>query len=186
MLKKVRTEGCVSIIMNTHRTSHQSQGDVIQLKNLVKKVEERLFLDYDKRFAAGIMHRLNDFVGEINHLYNQDSLAVFVNDDIALLHRMTIPVKDRVEVGNAFSLRDLIRAENESAGYYVLVLSRRNARLLEAYNNQVALFLAKAMEFEGMHGTERLMDGGNLCRPKTARNKEQASLRRQRSTDSRG
>lgn len=137
MLKKVRTEGCVSIIMNTHRTSPQSQGDVIQLKNLVKKAEERLFLDYDKNFAAGIMYRLNEFVSEINHLYNQDSLGVFVNNDIAVLHRMTIPVKDRVEIGDTFSIRDLIHAENESAGFYVLVLSRRNARLLEAYNNQV-------------------------------------------------
>ena len=76
MLKKVREEGCVSILMNTHRTSPQSQGDVIQLKNLIRKAEDRLSLDYDKAFAASIMYRLNEFASEINHLYNQDSRTV--------------------------------------------------------------------------------------------------------------
>jgi len=43
LLKKVKdiyVEGCVSIIMNTHRTKPNNQKDLINLKNLIKNAEE--------------------------------------------------------------------------------------------------------------------------------------------------
>ena len=134
-LKNVQTRGCVSIIFNTHRTSPESQKDVIQLKNLIRDAGLRLKQHYDAEFAEMIVARLEEFTAEFNHLYNLDSMAVFVNEDTAEVVRMAIPVYDRVDVGTNFVVRDLVRAANESAGYYVLVLSRRQARLIEAYNS---------------------------------------------------
>ena len=134
-LTKVQSKGCVSIIFNTHRTSPESQQDVIQLKNLIREAESRLKSEYDPAFAQLISKRLEEFTGEFNHLYNLDSMAVFVNEDTAEAVRMAIPVKDRVEVGTNFVVRDLVRSASESAGYYVLVLSRRQARMIEAYNS---------------------------------------------------
>ena len=133
-LKKVHTEGCVSILLNTHRTSPESQQDVIQLKNLLREAESKLAKAYDSEFAQSIADKLEELTSELNHLYNLDSMAVFVNGEIAEVVRMAIPVRDRVEVGTNFVVRDLIRAANESARYYVLVLSRKQARMIEAYN----------------------------------------------------
>jgi hypothetical protein len=41
-LKDVVSPGCVTIIMNTHRTKPENIQDPITLKNLVTEAEERL------------------------------------------------------------------------------------------------------------------------------------------------
>ncbi len=142
-VKDIQSEGCVSIILNTHRTKPDNQKDAITLKNLVKEAEERLLNDYDKRFAGSIIEKLKNLADTIDHNYNLESLVLFVNADFADYTRMLIEVGDRVIIDNTFATRDLVRAMHQEAGYYILVLSRQNARLIEAYNDQVV------QEFKG-------------------------------------
>lgn len=142
-VKEIRSEGCVSIILNTHRTKPDNQKDAITLKNLIKKTEERLLNDYDKRFASFIIKKLKNLANTINHNFNLESLVLFVNADFAEYTRIPIEVEDRVIIDNTFATRDLVRAMHQATGYYVLVLSRQNARLIEAYNDKVV------QEFKG-------------------------------------
>ncbi len=137
IVKDIQSEGCVSIILNTHRTKPDNQKDAITLKNLVKEAEERLLNDYDKRFAGSIIEKLKNLADTIDHNHNLESLVLFVNADFADYARMLIEVGDRVIIDNTFATRDLVRAMHQEAGYYILVLSRQNARLIEAYNDQV-------------------------------------------------
>lgn len=137
-LKDIQSECCVTIIMNTHRTKPDNQKDPLLLKNLVKEVEERLNNDYDKRFVWPIMEKLNELVEEIDHNYNQESLVIFVNDDgISEFTRLPIAVENRTVIDNTFATRDLVRATHLESNYYVLVLSRNEARMIEAHNNKV-------------------------------------------------
>lgn len=142
-VKEIRSEGCVSIILNTHRTKPDNQKDAITLKNLIKKTEERLLNDYDKRFASFIIKKLKNLANTINHNFNLESLVLFVNADFAEYTIIPIEVEDRVIIDNTFATRDLVRAMHQATGYYVLVLSRQNARLIEAYNDKVV------QEFKG-------------------------------------
>lgn len=142
-VKEIRSEGCVSIILNTHRMKPDNQKDAITLKDLIKKTEERLLNDYDKRFASFIIKKLKNLANTINHNFNLESLVLFVNADFAEYTRIPIEVKDRVIIDNTFATRDLVRAMHRATGYYVLVLSRQNARLIEAYNDKVV------QEFKG-------------------------------------
>lgn len=135
-LRKVEEDACLSIIFNTHRTSPESQQDIIALKNLMREGEAKLREEFPKD-ADKVMSNLNDLVESIDHLYNLDSMAIFVNSRIAEMVRLEIPVRDRAEVHRRFVLRDVMQAGNQSSAYYVLVLSRRQARLFEAYNNLV-------------------------------------------------
>ncbi len=135
ILKDIQSECCVTIILNTHRTKPENQKDAIILKNLIKEAEQRLFESFDKRFAKTIVEKIKIIGNNINHNFNLDSLILFINEDIAEFTRLTIPVKDRVIIDKTFATRDLIRAMHEQVSYYALVISRQNARLIEAQND---------------------------------------------------
>jgi len=136
-IKNIYSEPCVSIIMNTHRTKPENQKDVILLKNLVKEAEERLNSGYDKRLAREIIDKMNILTNSINHNFNLESLVIYINNDFADFTRLPVHVEDRVVIDNTFATRDIIRAMHQESSYYVLVLSRQNARLIEAYNKTV-------------------------------------------------
>lgn len=136
-LKDIVSENCVTIIMNTHRTSPDNKMDSTTLKNLISKAETRLLADMDKRGARNLIERLKNLEKEIDHTYNLDSLILFVNEDVAEYTRMAIPVVDRVIIDDTFATRDLIRSMRMETNYFVLVLSRSRARLIEAVNDAV-------------------------------------------------
>jgi hypothetical protein len=62
---------------------------------------------------------------------------LFVNEEIADFTRLPIAVEDRVIIDKSFATRDLIRALHKEKEYYVLVLSRDKARLIETFNDKV-------------------------------------------------
>ena len=136
-LKDIVSENCVTIIMNTHRTSPDNKMDPTTLKNLIKKAETRLLADMDKRGAWNLIERLKSLEEKIDHTYNLDSLILFVNEDVAEYTRMAIPVVDRVIIDDTFATRDLMRSMRMETNYFVLVLSRSRARLIEAVNDAV-------------------------------------------------
>ncbi len=135
--KNIYTEACVSIILNTHRTKPDNQKDEINLKNFVKQVEDRLKKSYDKRFVLPIIENLNRVIDSINHNFNLESLVIYANSDFAEFTRLPIKVDDRVVIDYSFATRDLIRAMHSNSAYYVLVLSRQQARLIEVYGDKV-------------------------------------------------
>jgi hypothetical protein len=148
-LKDITSECCVTITLATHRTKPDNQKDELNLKNLVKEVEERLYNDYEKRFVWPIMENLNALVEEIDHNYNLDGLVIFVNDQgIAEYTRLPIKVENRTVVDKTFATRDLVRAMHLESSYYVLVLSRDEARMIEAHNDKVVRELSTPFPIE--------------------------------------
>lgn len=135
LLKDIKSDCCVTIILNTHRTKPENQKDAIVLKNLIKEAESRLYEHFDKRFAKQIHTGIQKLSEKINHNYNLDSLILFVNEDIAEFIRLAVPVENRVIIDKTFATRDLIRASHQQISYYCLVLSRQKARLIEAQND---------------------------------------------------
>jgi hypothetical protein len=136
-LKDISSDCCVTIILNTHRTKPDNAKDSIALKNLIKEAETRLTDGYDKRVASTIIEKLRKLGEGINYRNNLDSLVLFVNEDIAEYIRLPLPVEDRVIIDKTFATRDLVRAMHREFPYYVLVLSRDKARLIEALSNKV-------------------------------------------------
>jgi hypothetical protein len=136
-LKDIISESCVTIILNTHRTSPDNKKDSLRLKNLIKEAEERLYADESKRDAKQLVERLEELESEIDHSHNLESLVLFVNEDIAEYTRLPIAVEERVVIDHTFATRDLVRALHLETNYYVLVLSQQKVRLLEAFNDKV-------------------------------------------------
>jgi len=136
-LKDIHTEGCVTLVLNTHRTKPDNLKDEILLKNLATEAEQRLNEQFDKRFAGAIMNNLNEVMAEIDHNYNLESLVVFANAEMADFARLPLAVEDRVIIDDTFATRDLVRAMHQDVSYYVLALSLQGARLIEAHTDKV-------------------------------------------------
>jgi hypothetical protein len=135
-LKDIRSDCCVTILLNTHRNTPQSKKDEIGLKNLVTEAENRLKEECDNETGNIIAGKLKELASNIDVRYNLESLALFANRDIAEFMRMPIEVEDRVVIGTSFATRDLVRMLHQELNYYVLVLSREKARLIEAAGNK--------------------------------------------------
>lgn len=136
-LKSIVAENCITIILNTHRTTPDNQKDIILLKNLIREAEDRLIENVDKRVAANLIERMNNLESTIDHTHNLESLILFVNDKVSEFIRLPMTVTDRVVIGDTFATRDLMRSLHLNSRYYVLVLSQQNARLIQAFNDKV-------------------------------------------------
>ncbi|QIK55530.1 hypothetical protein G7050_14310 [Dysgonomonas sp. HDW5A] len=136
-IKDLNGKLSVSIILNTHNTHPDNEKDAILLKNLQKEAEDRISEELDKRSAKVIIDKLDKLVNQIDHRFNTESLALFVNEDIAKYTRLPIAVNNRVIVDTSFATRDLVRALHTQQAYYTLVLGQDRARLIEAANGRV-------------------------------------------------
>lgn len=136
-LKNTTSDCCVTIILNTHRTLPDNEKDPIVLKNLIKEANTRLSAECNPQSSRRIQEKLHTLAATINHRDNLESLVLFVNEDIAEYTRLPIVVEDRVVIDKTFATRDLIRTLHKEREYYMLVLSRDKARLIEAFNDKV-------------------------------------------------
>lgn len=136
-VKDINKDGCVTIIMNTHRTKPANEQDPIQLKNLVSAAEKRLHEEFDKREVWPIMENLNKTIDKIDHNYHLESIVICTNADFGDYTRLPIAVEDRVVVDDNFATRDIIRALQQNHAYFVLALNRHKVRLIEAFNDRL-------------------------------------------------
>ena len=136
--KDVTSKCCVTIILATHRTKPDNEKDPIVLKNLVRDADKRIHADCgdDKELANSISEKLNKLAESIDHRHNLEGLALFVNETMAEFARLPLNVENRVVVDRTFHTRDLVRAINAQTSYYVLLLSRQSARLIEALSDK--------------------------------------------------
>lgn len=135
-LRKIKAANCITVVLNTHRTHPDAEQDAIVLKNLVSEAVSRLSAYEDKRVARALSEKLEALAKSVDHRKNLDSLVLFVNEDIEEIVRLPIAVTNRVVMGNSFATRDLVRSINLETHYYILVLHKDEARLIEALNDK--------------------------------------------------
>ncbi len=135
-LKDIKSDCCITILLNTHRDSSESKKDEIALKNLVTEAEKRLREECNEENGKIVSEKLRELASNIDARYNFESLALFVNRDIAEFIRMPVEVEDGIVIAKRFATRNLARMLHQQLNYYVLVLSREKARLIEAVGNK--------------------------------------------------
>lgn len=136
-LRETKANPAVSIFVKTHREHPANEKDPIALKNQLKVAEERLTNEYDKRTAATILDKIHAEFSEFNHNYNLDTLAIFASTDDVQVIRMPLDTIERVVISDSFATRDLVRDMASAVHFYTVVLTRDNARLIEASNDRV-------------------------------------------------
>jgi Bacterial archaeo-eukaryotic release factor family 3 len=153
VFKNIRAEGCVTIMLNTHRTAPDNLADHIELKRLLQTAEDRIRVDYskDKAFGDKLVKRIKDLAESIDHQHNLDSLILFVNQDVSEYTRLMISVEARVAIDDTFATRELVRAVQAESGYYVLVLSPQEARVIEAFNDKPITEIGSPFPYHNTH-----------------------------------
>ncbi|HQN55697.1 MAG TPA: hypothetical protein PLR24_00605 [Saprospiraceae bacterium] len=136
-LSEITAPVCVTLILNTHRTTPENQKDIIALKNLISETYERLQREHGSDIAKRYTAKLQGLAEDIDHYHNDHGLMLFVNDEIAEYLRLPIHVTDRVIIDKTFATRSIVRAMKRVSDYYVLVLSKGKARLIEASGDVV-------------------------------------------------
>ena len=136
-LRETTAKPAVSIFVKTHRQHPDNEQDPIALKNQLKVAEERITDEYDKNTAATILEKIHAETNDLNHNYNLDTLAIFASTDDVQVLRLPFDAKERVVIADYFATRDLVRDMASAVHYYVVVLGRDHARLIEAANNRV-------------------------------------------------
>ncbi len=161
LLQQMRSLPSVTITMPTHRTSPDNKQDPIRLKNLITEATNRLLKDFSKRDVELLLSRLSATADALDHEYNLDGLAIFVNRDFSRVYRLPFKLKERVVVDDQFHTRDLVFAMNRSPRYWVLVLSEKPTRLYEAVRSDLDEVTEGAfpMKYSGP-GAELPLPGG--------------------------
>ncbi len=136
-LTGIRGEACVTITAKSYRTHPDNQKDPIRVKNLIKEAEQRLRADYSAEIANDRISKLQQISSKIDHSLNLDGLLIVVNENTANYYQLPVAMESRVVINVRFAIRDLIRAMQEQSSYYILVLSRRQARLIKAANDHL-------------------------------------------------
>jgi len=135
-LSKIQAPACVTLVLNTHKTHPENKQDSIHLKNLITKANQRLKNEFGDAIAKDYTEKLNKIADSIDHSHNDHGLMLFVNDDIAEYLRLPLKLHDRVIIDETFATRPIVRALNRDTDYYVLVLSKGRARLIEASSEE--------------------------------------------------
>lgn len=130
---------CVSIYAPMVRAGHETQQNPIRFKNLVRRageaLEERGLAPKEaERFLAPAAALLDD-----NPFWQHQGsgLAVFVADGLLRHYRLPVEVRELAVVEDRFHLKPLLPMLSGDGRFYVLALSQKRVRLLEATRHSV-------------------------------------------------
>jgi hypothetical protein len=125
---------CVSIYMPTFRAGAETQQNPIRLKNLLRRVQERLvetgMKDTD---AAELMTPVRELVDDQAFWQTQsDGVAIFRSPQVFKAFRLPTPLDENAVVEHRFHLKPLFSLVNGDGRFYILALSLKNVRLIAA------------------------------------------------------
>jgi len=133
-----KSNPCVTISLNTHRTHPENTQDAIALKKLCDEAEERLVREFGKRPIALLLDKLELIPSEIDENHNLDSLHIFLSNTTKEIFKSTWPAKDdKIYISDSFALSSLIKSINRSIDYLILVVSQGGVKMFEATNDSV-------------------------------------------------
>jgi hypothetical protein len=138
-LASERSNPCVTISMNTHRTNPENQKDIIELQKLIKEAHDHVANEFGHLEVSNLLVKIDNLEKEIDVNYNLDSLHIFLSDSTKEIVKSPWPIsKNTVSAAENFVIKPLIKDLNRLEEYYILVLSQSDVRLLQAINDNIA------------------------------------------------
>lgn len=122
----------ISLYQPTHRHSPDNLQDPIMYKNLVRKIEDSLKKDYNKRDIEKIMLPFYDLADNKPFWeHAHDGLAILANKDGGIVYLLQRSVKELAVVADSFHIKPLIRTFQSADRYQVLGLNRSQFTIYE-------------------------------------------------------
>lgn len=136
-LSKITAPVCVTLVLRTHKIHPENKKDVILLKNQITEANQRLQSEYGEEIAKKYTEKLEKLAEEIDYRHNDHGLMLFVNDDVAEFLRLPTKLNNRIILDETFATRPIVRALHRSSNYYILVVSKGKARMIEASSDSL-------------------------------------------------
>lgn len=125
---------CVSIYMPTFRAGAETQQNPIRLKNLLRRVQERLEeTGIQETEAAELMAPVRDLVDDAAFWQGQgEGLALFRSLGVFKVFSLPTALDEHAVVEHRFHLKPLFSMVQGDGKFYVLALSLKKIRLIAA------------------------------------------------------
>lgn len=129
-----QAQWCVSIFMTTHPSGSHREQVPIRLKNLLRQATERLT-------EAGLRRaQIDELLRPASRLladaefwrFPSQGLALFLAPDFSYQLQSPLRFEDLVVVADRFEIKPLLPLLTENGRYFILALSQKQNRLLEA------------------------------------------------------
>ncbi|MFO7696952.1 MAG: hypothetical protein R6X16_07330 [Anaerolineae bacterium] len=149
---------CVSLYMPIHTRGYNEEQDPIRFRNLLREAEERLMAQGlrtpDVRAILGPAEAL--LQDPLFWSSGGDGLALFASPGQFHSYRLALDLAELVVVASRFHVKPLMPFLASDGHYYILALSQKQVRLLEATRHTVDQLdptgslpsLAEALQFE--------------------------------------
>lgn len=135
-----RREGpCVSLYAPMVKAGPETQQNAIRFKNLVRKASDLLAAHgLSPKQAEALLAPAVDLLDDTPFWQHQsDGLAMFLTDGFSRYYRVPVEVRELALVEDRFHLKPLLPMLSGDGRFYVLALSQKRARLLEATRHSV-------------------------------------------------
>lgn len=116
------------------------------LKGLAAQAERQLLQRHTRADALPVIRQLHKLMAGLNYATHKKSLALFITARSARALYFDAPVTARVQVDQAFDLRDLVPPSDSPAPYLVLLLSGRLSRMFHSDGRRLRLIKENAVE----------------------------------------
>jgi hypothetical protein len=130
-LQNERGNICVSIIVPTHRLSHERTVDRLAVVRACDMARQMLKHKYKTEEIGPLLGGIDALFKDIDFVHNADGIGMYISANTRRLVRFPFPVEEKVMVGDNFELRDLLYKVSYSVPYFVLALTEKNARFFE-------------------------------------------------------
>ncbi|MFC0228575.1 baeRF11 domain-containing protein [Serratia aquatilis] len=134
-LADVRSDACVSIYLQTSPLHQQLAASKIQFGNFIKEALQQVTdRGLDKRRIVLLEEELYSVLEDESFWdLHAHSLAVLVTPDSIRTYRLANQLPNRLDVGDRFYLKPLLRALTFPHSAYILALSENQTRLIEFF-----------------------------------------------------
>ena len=125
---------CVSIYMPTHRMAAEVQQDPIRLSNAITEAEKRL-QEYGLKVleAKSLLDPVRRLLGSpFFWRYQSDGLAIFISPNLFRCYRLPSKFDELLVVTRRFHIKPLLNLFAADGLFYILALSKKQVRFLQA------------------------------------------------------
>ncbi len=133
-LMALKVEPCVSLFFPVHRSGAEVRQNSVVLKHLLRSAEEQLAArGTAPDQAAAILAPIESWIGNPDlWLHPGQGVALFAAPLFFRIFQLEQPPKEAAVVASRFVIRPLLPLLETSGRFYILALSIRHVRLLEA------------------------------------------------------
>jgi hypothetical protein len=153
LIRQVKTDPCVSIIIPFEPKMIARSQLEYQLKRITEKTKKALLAQYPAFMTDLLVKKINLLLSGLDYTTHKKTIVLFVSPGTQRLHYLDMAVQEKLILNQAFAFRDVVLTKQSIPAYLFLVLAKNRAKL----------FLGKGTRFTPlvMNDSAQMVPGKN-------------------------